>query len=91
MPSPESAVGGPLALLRTGDMVSVDVERRSIRMEVHDDELDRRRAAWTPPAPHYERGYGWMFSRHIRQANEGWDFDFLTTGFGAPVEEPAIY
>ncbi len=89
MPSPESAVGGPLALLRMGDMVSVDVERRSIRM--HYDELDCRRAPWTPPAPHCERGYGWMFSRYIRQANEGWDFDFLTTGFGAPVEEPAIY
>jgi len=89
--APESAVGGPLALLRTGDMVSVDVERRSICMEVPDEELARRRAAWRPPAPHFERGYGWMFSRHIRQANEGCDFDFLTTGFGPPVEEPAIY
>ena len=50
----------------------------------------RRRAAWTPPPPRYERGYGWMFSRHILQADQGCDFDFLETGFGAPVPEPAI-
>jgi dihydroxy-acid dehydratase len=50
-----------------------------------------RRAAWTPPAVNYERGYGWMFSRHIQQANEGADFDFLRTDFGAPVTEPVIY
>ncbi len=89
--APESFVGGPLALLRTGDVVSVDVEARAIRMEVSDDELERRRAAWTPPAPRYERGYGVMFSRHIQQADEGCDFDFLRTEYGAPVPEPAIY
>jgi dihydroxy-acid dehydratase len=89
--APESYVGGPLALLRTGDRISVDVPARSIRMEVSDEELARRRAAWTPPPPRFERGYGWMFSRHIRQANEGCDFDYLETGFGAPVGEPDIY
>ena len=89
--SPESYVGGPLALLRTGDRISMDVVSRSISMEVSDEALAQRRAAWTPPEPRFERGYGWMFSRHIRQANEGCDFDFLTTGFGAPVPEPAIY
>ncbi|KMO35842.1 dihydroxy-acid dehydratase [Methylobacterium aquaticum] len=89
--APESFIGGPLALLRTGDIVSVDVEARAIRMEVSDDELERRRAAWTPPAPRYERGYGVMFSRHIQQADEGCDFDFLRTEYGAPVPEPAIY
>jgi dihydroxy-acid dehydratase len=89
--APESYVGGPLALLRTGDIVSIDVEARSIRMEVSDAELARRRAAWAPPTPRFERGYGWMFSRHIQQANEGCDFDFLRTEFGAPVPEPAIY
>ncbi len=89
--SPESYIGGPLALLRTGDLISIDVEARSINMQVPEDELARRRAAWTAPAPRYERGYGWMFSKHIRQANEGCDFDFLTTEFGAPVREPAIY
>ncbi len=89
--APESFVGGPLALLRTGDIVSVDVEARAIRMEASDEELAQRRAAWTPPAPRYERGYGVMFSRHIQQADEGCDFDFLRTEYGAPVPEPAIY
>ena len=89
--APESFVGGPLALLRTGDTVVLDVHARTINMEVAGDELARRRAAWTAPARRYERGYGWMFSQHIQQANEGCDFDFLRTEFGAPVPEPAIY
>jgi dihydroxy-acid dehydratase len=89
--APESYIGGPLALLKTGDRISIDVDARSIRMEVTDEELARRKTAWKQPATRFERGYGWMFSRHIRQANEGCDFDFLTTGFGAPVDEPAIY
>ncbi|MCY1379164.1 6-deoxy-6-sulfo-D-gluconate dehydratase [compost metagenome] len=89
--SPESYVGGPFALVRTGDLISVDIERRSIHLEVSDEELARRRAQWTPPPPRFERGYGWMFSRHIRQASEGCDFDFLQTDFGAPTGEPSIY
>jgi dihydroxy-acid dehydratase len=89
--APESFVGGPLGLLRTGDVVSIDVPARSIRMEVGEEELARRRAAWTPPPKRFERGYGFMFSQHIQQANEGCDFDFLRTEFGAPVSEPAIY
>jgi dihydroxy-acid dehydratase len=89
--APESYVGGPLALLQTGDIVSVDVDARSIRMEVSDEELARRRAAWTPPEARFERGYGWVFTKHIQQANEGCDFDFLRTEFGAPVPEPVIY
>jgi dihydroxy-acid dehydratase len=89
--SPESYIGGPLALLRTGDIVSIDVDARSIRMDVSDEELARRRAAWTPIEPRFERGYGWVFTRHIQQANEGCDFDFLRTDFGAPVEEPVIH
>lgn len=89
--APESYIGGPLALLRTGDTVSIDVDARSIRMEVSDEELARRRAAWTPPPARFERGYGWMFTKHIQQANEGCDFDFLRTDFGAPVSEPVIY
>jgi dihydroxy-acid dehydratase len=89
--SPESFVGGPLALLRTGDIVSLDVDARSIRMEVSDAELARRHAAWTPPSPRFERGYGWVFTKHIQQAHEGCDFDFLRTEFGAPVGEPVIY
>jgi len=89
--SPESFIGGPLALLRTGDIVSLDVDARSINMEVSDAELARRRAEWTPPAPRFERGYGWVFTKHIQQASEGCDFDFLRTEFGAPVSEPVIY
>ncbi|NLD69054.1 MAG: dihydroxy-acid dehydratase [Limnobacter sp.] len=89
--APEAWIGGPLALLRTGDMISVDVPARRIHLEVDDDELARRRAAWTPPPPRYERGYGWMFNRHILQADQGCDFDFLETAFGAPVPEPDIF
>ncbi len=89
--APESFIGGPLALLRTGDTVTIDVDARSINMDVSDAELTRRRAEWTPPQPRFERGYGWVFSKHIQQANEGCDFDFLLTEFGAPVPEPVIY
>ena len=89
--APESYIGGPLALLKTGDIISIDVERRSISMDVSDEELAHRRASWKPPKPRYERGYGWMAAHHMRQANEGCDFDFLQTDFGAPVPEPVIY
>jgi dihydroxy-acid dehydratase len=88
--APESYVGGPLALIATGDRVALDVAARSLRLEVSDAELAKRRAALVKPAPRYERGYGWMFSRHIRQANDGCDFDFLETGFGRPAGEPDI-
>jgi dihydroxy-acid dehydratase len=89
--SPESYVGGPLALLRTGDLITLDVAARRLDMEVSEEELARRRAELAPPPPRYERGYGWMFNKHIRQAHEGCDFDFLETGFGAPVVEPDIF
>jgi dihydroxy-acid dehydratase len=89
--SPEAYVGGPLALVHSGDRITVDVPARRIHLEVSDEELARRRAAWTPPPRRYERGYGWMFSQHILQADQGCDFDFLETDFGAPVPEPAIY
>ncbi|MGC3983782.1 MAG: L-arabinonate dehydratase [Pseudorhodoferax sp.] len=89
--SPEAAIGGPLALVKTGDRITVDVPARTIHLEISDDEMAARRAAWTPPPPRYERGYGWMFGRHIKQANEGCDFDFLETTFGKPVPEPDIF
>jgi dihydroxy-acid dehydratase len=89
--SPEAFVGGPLALVQTGDTITVDVPARRIHLNVSDAELARRRAAWPAPKPRYERGYGWMFGRHILQADQGCDFDFLETSFGAPVGEPDIY
>ena len=89
--APEAYIGGPLALVRTGDLISVDVAARRIHLEVSDDELARRKAAWTPAPRRYERGYGWMFSKHILQADAGCDFDFLETSFGAPVGEPDIF
>ncbi len=89
--APESHVGGPLSLVRTGDIIRVDVPNRTIDMLVDQATLAKRRAEWTRPADRYERGYGWMFSKHIKQANEGCDFDFLETAFGAPVGEPDIF
>jgi dihydroxyacid dehydratase/phosphogluconate dehydratase len=89
--APEAYIGGPLALVKTGDIITVDVPARSIHLEVSDEELAQRRAAWKPEPKRYERGYGWMFSRHILQADQGCDFDFLETSFGAPVPEPDIF
>jgi dihydroxy-acid dehydratase len=89
--SPESYIGGPLALVKNGDQITLDVAARTINLDVPDAELAKRRAEWEQPETRFERGYGWMFTRHIRQANEGCDFDFLETSFGAPVKEPAIY
>lgn len=89
--APESYIGGPLALVHNGDIISIDVDKRSISLDVPEAELARRRAAWKQPEPRYERGYGWMFSKHIKQADQGCDFDFLETAFGAPVREPDIF
>jgi dihydroxy-acid dehydratase len=89
--APEAYIGGPLALVKTGDLISVDVPARTIHLEVSDAEMATRKAAWTPPAKRYERGYGWIFSQHILQADQGCDFDFLETTFGAPVAEPDIF
>jgi dihydroxy-acid dehydratase len=89
--APEAAVGGPLALVRTGDRITVDVPARRIHLEIDEAEFERRRAAWQAPPPRYERGYGWMFGRHILQADRGCDFDFLEASFGAPVPEPDIF
>ena len=89
--SPEAYVGGPLALVHTGDIISVDVAARTISLEVDEAELQRRRSRLKPPAPRFERGYGFMFARHIGQADEGCDFDFLQSDFGGPIGEPAIF
>ncbi|MEU4148101.1 L-arabinonate dehydratase [Streptomyces parvulus] len=75
--APESHVGGPLALVRTGDPITLDVEARSLRLDVDDEELARRRAAWTPPPARAERGYGALYDAQITQADTGCDFEFL--------------
>jgi dihydroxy-acid dehydratase len=87
--APESFVGGPLAFVQTGDEIEVDVAARSIHLHVGEEELARRRTAWTPPPKRYERGYGAMYSAHIGQADEGCDFDFLQAG--AAIPEPEIH
>ena len=68
--APESFVGGPLALVKNGDPITLDVAARTINLDVSEAELAKRRAAWQHPEPRFERGYGWMFSKHIKQANE---------------------
>jgi dihydroxy-acid dehydratase len=87
--SPESFVGGPLALLKEGDIVELDVAARQLNMRVNDEELARRRAAWRPKEGIYPRGYGKLFMQHIKQADEGCDFDFLEGT--APIPEPEIH
>ncbi|WP_371744816.1 L-arabinonate dehydratase [Nordella sp. HKS 07] len=89
--SPEAYIGGTLALVKNGDIISVDVARRAIALEVPEAALAQRRSEWSPPPPRYERGFGWLAARHMTQAHRGCDFDFLETGFGAAVGEPAIY
>jgi dihydroxy-acid dehydratase len=87
--SPESFVGGPLALLKDGDIVELDVSERQLNMRVNDDELGRRRAAWKPKEGIYYRGYGRLYMQHIKQADQGCDFDFLEGT--APIPEPEIH
>ena len=87
--APESFVGGPLNFVQTGDEIEIDVDKRLIHLHVSDEELARRKAAWTKPAPKYPRGYGALYSDHIGQADQGCDFDFL--GAGGAIPEPEIH
>jgi dihydroxy-acid dehydratase len=87
--SPEAYVGGPLGLIRDGDVIELDVPGRKLNVAVSDDEMARRKAAWKAPAPRYERSYGVLFSTHVSQAHKGCDFDFLAGT--APVPEPEIH
>ncbi len=86
--APESYAGGPLALARTGDLITLDVPERALRLEVSDAELHRRRAAWRPPPPRYERGYGALYSAHVTQADKGCDFGFLARAGQNPGPDP---
>lgn len=88
--SPEAYVGGPLALIETGDIIELDIPNRSLSVKLSDEVLAERRSNWVAPVRKYERGYGHMFSKHIEQADKGCDFDFLKTDFGGPVPEPEI-
>ena len=87
--APESHVGGPLALVQTGDLIELDVPGRRLELKVTDEELEKRRADWQQPPAKYARGYGALYLEHITQANEGCDFDFLEAG--PPIPEPEIH
>ena len=87
--SPESWVGGTLALVRSGDEIEIDVAARSLNLLVDDAELAARRSAWQPPKPHYVRGWGSLFIEHVNQADQGCDFDFLVRPGATP--EPPIF
>jgi dihydroxy-acid dehydratase len=87
--APESFVGGPLALVRNGDLIELDVDRRVLNLKVPETEMQKRKAAWKQPQKKYERGYGAIFSGHVKQADEGCDFDFLEGT--APTPEPEIH
>ena len=86
--APESFVGGPLALVRTCDRITLDVPERSLRLEVDDVEMSRRRDAWQPPPPRFERGYGSLYSEHVTQADQGCDFGFLARPGRNPEPDP---
>lgn len=87
--SPESFVGGPLALVRNGDVIELDVAARSLTLRITDDEMARRRAEWRPLPPRYSRGFGALYAAHVTQAHLGCDFDFLALSGSTP--EPEIH
>ena len=87
--APESFVGGPLGLVKNGDLIELDVAKRELNLKVSDQELAKRRSGWKAPARKYSRSYGVIFAQHVKQADEGCDFDFLEGT--APVPEPEIH
>jgi dihydroxy-acid dehydratase len=87
--APESFIGGPLAFVRDGDLIELDVRNRKLNLRVSDDELAQRRAEWKPAPPPYERGFGALYAAHVTQADQGCDFDFLHAGPG--TSEPEIH
>ena len=87
--APEAAVGGPIALVRTGDVISLDVPARTLHLEVDDAELERRRAAWSPPPQHASRGWVRLYTEHVLQADRGCDLDFLVGSSGSAIPRPS--
>ena len=87
--APESAIGGPLALVRNGDLIELDIPNRKLTLKISDAEMVKRRAVWVAPPPHYTRGFGTLYLKHVTQANEGCDFDFLESG--TQISEPEIH
>src|SRR5438309_5681853 len=87
--SPESYLGGPLALVRDGDLIELDVTNRRLQLHVSEEELATRRAAWQPPSRHFSRGFSALYAAHVTQAEQGCDFDFLHAGAETP--EPEIH
>jgi dihydroxy-acid dehydratase len=83
--SPESAIGGNLALVLNGDMIELDVEQRKLHLHVTDEELEKRRAAWTKPKPAADRGYVSLYIKHVMGADKGADLDFLQGSSGSVV------
>jgi dihydroxy-acid dehydratase len=86
--APESFVGGPLALVETGDLITLDVAARELSLDIPEQVLAERRERWQPPAPRFERGYGVLYTEHITQANEGCDFGFLARTGRNPEPDP---
>jgi dihydroxyacid dehydratase/phosphogluconate dehydratase len=86
--APEAFIGGPLALVQTGDLITLDVSARELSLNISERTLAQRREQWQPPAPRFERGYGALFSEHITQANEGCDFGFLARRGRNPEPDP---
>ena len=89
--APEAFIGGPLALIKTGDIIEVDIPNRKLNVDISESEIKKRKAEWVEPEPRFERGYGYIYSKHVEQADKGCDFDFLTTDFGSAIKEPDIY
>jgi dihydroxyacid dehydratase/phosphogluconate dehydratase len=87
--APEAAVGGPLALVKTGDLIALDVAAGTINMLVDEAELASRSKAWVPSAKLYDRSFAALYQRHVSQADQGCDFDFLSGT--APVPDPVIF
>jgi dihydroxy-acid dehydratase len=90
--SPESYVGGPLALVRDGDLIELDVPARKLNVLISDEEMSKRKSAWQAPSKKFDRGFGKMYSAHVLQADQGCDFDFLETSHQEEVgTDPEIH